>query len=123
MILQCTFVNQCLLAVVRISTGTYQAFLDWRGEMFLLTNAFADYLNSDAYGLCNQVVDERPAFRSGWHDVSGGGVFRRQLFQPGHYGGLGCPQPYPRASGPAIACAPARRCHLRLQSAFLLHSG
>jgi hypothetical protein len=72
MILQRTFVNQCLLAVVRISTSAYQAFLKGRDEMFLLSKAFADYLSFDAYGFCNQVVDERLVFRSGWHDVSSG---------------------------------------------------
>jgi hypothetical protein len=35
MILTHRFVNQCLLAVVYISTGAYQAFLKVRDEMFL----------------------------------------------------------------------------------------
>jgi hypothetical protein len=72
MILPHCFVNQCLLAVVYISTRAYQVYLKARDEMFLLSRAFAEYLSPNAYGLCNQVVDERPAFRSGWHDVSGG---------------------------------------------------
>lgn len=72
MILPYGFVNQCLLAVVRLSTRAYQAFSESSDEIVLLSRAFAEYLSCNAYGLCNQVVDERLAFRSGWHDVSSG---------------------------------------------------